>query len=107
MQALKQDSKRGAIYIEAKEWVAREVARVRTDSLAEGREEGREEGSEEGLSIGRRDSMTLALAILNDIPKLIAANKTHEEIITTLVAEYNIDQDQAESYYEQVMALRA
>ncbi|WP_369352025.1 hypothetical protein AB3Q54_02840 [Ligilactobacillus agilis] len=85
--------------MEAKEWVAREVARVRTDSLAE--------GSEEGLSIGRRDSMTLALAILNDIPKLIAANKTHEEIITTLVAEYNIDQDQAESYYEQVMALRA
>ena len=26
--------------MEAKEWVAREVARVRTDSLAEGREEG-------------------------------------------------------------------
>ena len=41
------------------------------------------------------------------IPKLIAANKTHEEIITTLVAKYNIDQEQAESYYEQVMALRA
>lgn len=99
MQALKQDSKRGAIYMEAKEWVAREVARVRTDSLAEGREEG--------LSIGRRDGMTLALAILSDIPKLIAANKGHEEIITTLVAKYNIDQEQAESYYEQVMALRA
>lgn len=77
VRALKQDSKRGAIYMEAKEWVAREVARVRTDSLAEGREEG--------LSIGRRDGMPLALAILNDIPKLIAANKTHEEIITTLV----------------------
>ncbi|PLA76173.1 hypothetical protein CYR83_04295 [Ligilactobacillus agilis] len=88
--------------MEAKEWVAREVARVRTDSLSEGREEGREEG----LSIGRRDGMTLALAILNDIPKLITANKTHEEIITTLVAKYNIDQAQAESYYEQVMALR-
>ena len=85
--------------MEAKEWVAREVACVRTDSLAEGREEG--------LSIGRRDGMPLALAILNDIPKLIAANKTHEEIITTLVAKYNIDQAQAESYYEQVMALRA
>ena len=85
--------------MEAKEWVAREVARVRTDSLSEGREEG--------LSIGRRDGMTLALAILNDIPKLIAANKTHEEIITTLVTKYNIDQAQAESYYEQVMALRA
>ena len=39
--------------MEAKEWVAREVARVRIDSLAEGREEG--------LSIGRRDGMTLAL----------------------------------------------
>ncbi|WP_432739818.1 hypothetical protein [Ligilactobacillus agilis] len=77
--------------MEAKEWVAREVARVRTDSLEKGREDG----------------MTLALAILNDIPKLIAANKTHEEIITTLVAKYNIDQAQAESYYEQVMALRA
>ncbi|GET19044.1 hypothetical protein [Ligilactobacillus agilis] len=49
--------------MEAKEWVGREVARVRTDSLAEGREEG--------LSIGRRDGMTLALAILSDIPKLI------------------------------------
>ena len=91
VRALKQDSKRGAIYMEAKEWVAREVARVRTDSLEKGREDG----------------MTLALAILNDIPKLIAANKTHEEIITTLVAKYNIDQAQAESYYEQVMALRA
>ena len=99
MRALKQDSKRGAIYMEAKEWVAREVARVRTDSLAEGREEG--------LSIGRKDGMTLALTILSDIPKLIAANKGHEEIITTLVAKYNIDQAQAESYYEQVMALRA
>ena len=99
MRALKQDSKKGAIYMEAKEWVAREVARVRTDSLVEGREEG--------LSIGSRDGMTLALAILSDIPKLIAANKTHEEIITTLVAKYNIDQAQAESYYEQVMALRA
>ena len=85
--------------MEGKEWVAREVARVRTDSLAEGREEG--------LSIGRKDGMTLALTILSDIPKLIAANKTHEEIITTLVAKYNIDQEQAESYYEQVMALRA
>ena len=85
--------------MEAKEWVAREVARVRTDSLAEGREEG--------LSIGHRDGMTLALAILSDIPKLIAADKGHEEIITTLVAKYNIDQEQAESYYEQVMALRA
>ena len=85
--------------MEAKEWVAREVARVRTDSLAEGREER--------LSIGRKDGMTLALTILSDIPKLIAANKTHEEIITTLVAKYNIDQEQAESYYEQVMALRA
>ncbi|GET13541.1 hypothetical protein SN811_20410 [Ligilactobacillus agilis] len=103
MRALKKDSKRGAIYLEAKEWVAREVARVRTDSLGEGCEEGRKEG----LSIGRRDGMTLALAILNDIPKLIAANKTHEEIMTTLVAKYNIDQAQAESYYEQVMALRA
>lgn len=51
--------------------------------------------------------MTLALAILSDIPKPIAANKGHEEIITTLVAKYNIDQEQAESYYEQVMALRA
>lgn len=81
--------------MEAKEWVAREIARVRTDSLTEGREEG--------LSIGRRDGMTLALAI----PKLIAANKGHEEIITTLVAKYNINQEQAESYYEQVMALRA
>ena len=81
--------------MEAKEWVAREVARVWTDSF------------EEGLSIGRRDGMTLALAILSDIPKLIAANKGHEEIITTLVAKYNIDQEQAESYYEQVMALRA
>ena len=91
VRALKQDSKRGAIYMEAKEWVAREVARVRTDSLEKGREDG----------------MTLALAILNDIPKLIAANKTHEEIITTLVAKYNIDQEQAESFYEQVMALRA
>ena len=99
MRALKQDSKKGAVYMEAKEWVAREVARVRTDSLAEGREEG--------LSIGRRDGMTLALAVLSDIPKLIAANKGHEEIITTLVAKYNIDQAQAESYYEQVMALRA
>ena len=99
VQALKQDSKRGAIYMEAKEWVAREVARFRTDSF--------EEGREEGLSIGRRDGMTLALAILSDIPKLIAANKGHEEIITTLVAKYNINQEQAESYYEQVMALRA
>ena len=71
--------------MEAKEWVAREVARVRTDSLAEGREEG--------LSIGRREGMTLALAILSDIPKLIAANKGHEEIITTLVAKYNINQE--------------
>lgn len=51
--------------------------------------------------------MTLALTILGDIPKLIVANKTHEEIITTLVAKYNIDQEQAESFYEQVMALRA
>ena len=99
MRALKQDSKKGAIYMEAKEWVAREVARVRTDSLVEGREEG--------LSIGRRDGMTLALTILSDVPKLIVANKTHEEIITTLVAKYNIDQEQAESFYEQVMALRA
>ena len=33
--------------------------------------------------------------------------ETHEEIITTLVTKYNIDQAQAESYYEQVMALRA
>lgn len=51
--------------------------------------------------------MTLALTILGDIPKLIVANKTHEEIITTLVAKYNIDQEQAASFYEQVMALRA
>lgn len=65
--------------MEAKEWVAREVAHVRTDSR------------EEGLSIGRIDGMTLALAILSDIPKLIVANKNHEEIITTLVAKYNID----------------
>ena len=85
--------------MEAKEWVAREVACVRTDNLAEGREEG--------LSIGRKDGMTLALTILSDIPKLIVANKTHGEIITTSVAKYNIDQEQAESYYEQVMALRA
>lgn len=91
VRALKQDSKRGAIYMEAKEWVAREVARVRTDSLEKGREDG----------------MNLALTIMATIPKLIAANKTHEEIITTLVAKYNIDQAQAESYYEQVMALRA
>ena len=76
--------------MEAKEWVAREVARVRTDSLAEGREEG--------LSIGCRDGMALALAVLSDIPKLIAANKGHEEIITTMVGKYNIDQSQAESY---------
>ena len=77
--------------MEAKEWVAREVARVRTDSLEKGRENG----------------MNLALTIMATIPKLIAANKTHEEIITTLVTKYNIDQAQAESYYEQVMALRA
>ena len=80
--------------MEAKEWVAREVARVRTDSLEKGREDG-------------KDGMNLALTIMATIPKLIAANKTHEEIITTLVAKYNIDQAQAESYYEQVMALRA
>ena len=43
--------------MEAKEWVAREVARVRTDSLAEGREEG--------LSIGRRDGMmTMGVLIM-------------------------------------------
>ena len=91
VRALKQDSKRGAIYMEAKEWVAREVARVRTDSIEKGREDG----------------MNLALTIMATIPKLIAANKTHEEIITTLVAKYNIDQAQVESYYKQVMALRA
>lgn len=65
--------------MEAKEWVAREVAHVRTDSR------------EEGLSIGRKDGMRFSLAIMATIPKLIVANKNHEEIIMTLVAKYNID----------------
>ena len=85
--------------MEAKEWVAREVARVRTDSI--------EEGREEGLSIGRKDGMTLDLTILSDVPKLIAANKNHEEIVATLIAKYNIDQAQAEGCYVQVMALKS
>lgn len=59
VRALKQDSKRGAIYMEAKEWVAREVARVRTDSLEKGREDG----------------MNLALTIMATIPKLIKLMK--------------------------------
>lgn len=51
--------------------------------------------------------MTPDLTILSDVPKLIAANKNHEEIVATLIAKYNIDQEQAENCYEQVMALRA